>query len=183
MRPGPHQRGLTIYQRYIQKTSQNLKKMESGLTTSPSTPCAPSWSIPKDKIPDHKSGASSMKSSVWNALRSETAHTLETKMKDHIKQKSPRTAVGDHEHPIKKDNVKVIAWEDNMWRRQIRESIEIRTRRPAINRDQRYEPPPPPPHVTNCCHVTAVPVVTWPRMINLIRLMKWPWWSRNLATL
>ena len=24
--------------------------------------------------------------------------------------------------------------------------------------------------------------VTWPRRINLIRLMKWPWWSRKLAT-
>ena len=25
--------------------------------------------------------------------------------------------------------------------------------------------------------------VTWPRRISLIRLMKWPWWSRKLATL
>ena len=35
-------------------------------------------------------------------------------MKDHLKQKSPRTAVGDHEHPIKMDDVKVIQSEDNM---------------------------------------------------------------------
>ena len=28
-----------------------------------------------------------------------------------------------------------------------------------------------------------VPAVTWPQRINLIRLMKWPWWSRKLATL
>ena len=40
-----------------------------------------------------------------------------------------------------------------------------------------------PPSMTNCCHVTAVPVVTWPRRINLIHLMKWPWWSTKLATL
>ena len=25
--------------------------------------------------------------------------------------------------------------------------------------------------------------ITWPRRINLIRLMKWPWWSHKLATL
>ena len=98
-----------------------------------------------------------------------------TSMKDHLKQKSPRTAVGDHEHPIQMDDVKVIAREDNMWQRKIRESIEIRTRHPTINRSSSS--------MTNCCHVTAVPVVTWPRRINLIRLMKWPWWSRKLATL
>ena len=27
----------------------------------------------------------------------------------------------------------------------------------------------------------VVPAVTWPRRISLIRLMKWPWWSRKLA--
>ena len=32
-------------------------------------------------------------------------------------------------------NVKMITREDNMWRRKIRESIEIRTHHPAINRD------------------------------------------------
>ena len=40
-----------------------------------------------------------------------------------------------------------------------------------------------PSSMTNCCHVTAVPAVTWPRRINLIHPMKWPWWSRKLATL
>ena len=40
-----------------------------------------------------------------------------------------------------------------------------------------------PPSMTNCCHVTAVPAVTWPRRISLIRLMKWRWWSRKLATM
>ena len=44
----------------------------------------------------------------------ETARTLQTRIKDHLKQKSPRTAVGKHEHPIKMDDVKVIAREDNM---------------------------------------------------------------------
>ena len=94
---------------------------------------------PKDKTPDHK------KCSVVYEIQcpecpaqyvGETARTLETRMKDHLKQKSPRTAVGEHEHPIKMDDVKVIAREDNMWRRMIRESIQIRTRHLAINLDQ-----------------------------------------------
>ena len=55
-------------------------------------------------------------------------------MEEHLKQKSPRTAVGDHEHPIKMDNVKMIAREDNMQWRKIREPIKITTRRLAINR-------------------------------------------------
>ena len=50
--------------------------------------------------------------------------------------------MGEHEHPIKMDDVKVIAREDNMWWRKICESIEIRTRHPAIDRDQGYELPP-----------------------------------------
>ena len=93
------------------------------------------------------------------------------KVKNQLKQKSPRTAVGDHEHTIKVDNVD----REIMWRRRIHESIEMRTRRPAINHNQGYELPQ---YMTNCC-----PAVTWPRRINLIRLMKWPWWSRKLATL
>ena len=72
----------------------------------------------------------------------ETARTLETRMKDHLKQKFPWTAVGHHEQPIKMDDGKVIAREDNMWWRKICESIEIRTRHPTINRDQGYELPP-----------------------------------------
>ena len=112
---------------------------------------------PKDKTPDHK------KCGVVYEIQcpqcpaqyvGETARTLETRMKDHLKQKSQWTAVGEPEHPIKMDDVKVIAPEDNIWRCKIRESIEIRTRHPAINRDQGYElppPPPPPPSMTNCC--------------------------------
>ena len=126
------------------------KTMESGLTTSPSTPAL-------HPGPPQRQDTWSQKvwCRLWNPLSrmpclvEETARTLETRMKDHLKQKSPRTAVGEHEHPIKMDDVKVIAREDNMWRRKIREFIEIRTRRPVIN-----PPPPPPRSMTNCCNVT-----------------------------
>ena len=79
----------------------------------------------KDKTPDHK------KCGIVYEIQcpecpaqyvSETARTLETRIKDHPKQKYPWTGVGDHEHAIKMDSVKVIAQEDNMWRRKIRES-------------------------------------------------------------
>ena len=59
---------------------------------------------PKDKTPDHK------KCGVVYEIQCrecpaqyvcETARTLETRMKDHLKQKFPRTAVGNHEHPSK----------------------------------------------------------------------------------
>ena len=95
----------------------------------------------KDKTPDHK------KCGVVYEIQcpecpaqyvGETARTLETRMKDNLKQKSPR----EHEHPIKMDDVKVVAHEDIMWGRKIRDSIKIRTRHPAINRDQGYEFPP-----------------------------------------
>ena len=148
--------------------------MELGLTTSSSTPCAPSWSSLRQHSWSQKSVVYEIQCPECPAQYvSETAHTLETRIKDHLKQKSPRTAAGDHEHSIKMKDVKVIARENNMWRRKIRESIEIRTRHPAINHDQGYElpPPPPPPHLWRT------------RRISLIRLRKWPWWSRKLANL
>ena len=74
------------------------------------------------------------------AMMGETGEPM-TRLKEHFKLASPRTAVGEHEHPISQDNVKVIAREDHTLRRKIRESVEIRTRRPAINRDQGYELP------------------------------------------
>ena len=62
----------------------------------------------------------------------ETARTLETRMKDHLKEKSPRKAVGDHEHPIKMDDVKVIAREDNMWRHRNQDPPPGQQPRPGI---------------------------------------------------
>ena len=136
---------------YIRGTSEKLARIFKnhgvGAYHNPFNTLCSILVHPKDKTPDHK------KCGVVYEIQcpecpaqylGETARTLETRMKDqldHLKQKSPRTAVGEHEHHIKMDNVKVIAREDNMWRRKIRESIEIRTRHPAINRDQGYELP------------------------------------------
>ena len=55
------------------------------------------------------------------------------------------SAVAEHcleqGHDIKKENVKIIVREDHLWRRKIKESIEIRRRQPTMNRDQGYDLP------------------------------------------
>ena len=128
---------------YVRGTSEKLAKIfrEHGVGTyhKPFNTLRSILLHPKDKTPDLK------KCGVIYQLQcpqcpeqyvGETGRTLETRLKEHFKLASPRTAVGEHEHPISQDNVKVIAREDHTLRRKIRESVEIRTRRPAINRDQ-----------------------------------------------
>ena len=142
----PHQRGLALYQRYIRKTGQNIKKPWSrGLPQS-----LQHHGLHAGPPQRQDTWSQKVWCRLWNPVsrlpctvcRWNCPHTGD---KD---EKPRKTAVGDHEHPIKMDDVKVIALEDSMWRRKIRKSIEIRTRLPAINRDQGYELlPPPPPHL------------------------------------
>ena len=58
---------------------------------------------------------------------------------------TPLTAVGEYRqqchHNIEASNVKVLAHEQHLWSRKIRESIEIRTEQPALNRDTGCELP------------------------------------------
>ena len=75
-------------------------------------------------------------------------------------ERLPKTAVGDHDHPIKMDDVKVIALEDNMWWRKFCESIEIRTRHPAINLNQGYELPAIYDELLSCDHRSRVHVTS-----------------------
>ena len=98
-------------------------------------------------------------------------------MKDQLKQKSPRTAVGEHENPIKMDDVKVIAREDNMWCK-IRESIEIWNLHLA--RDMSSPPPPPPPiyyELLSCGHVTSKDLLDPPDEVAVMVTQ-----ASNLAT-
>ena len=75
----------------------------------------------------------------------ETARAMSTRLKEHLNPKATVSAVADHcleqGHNIKKENVKIIAREAHLWRRKIKESIEIRTRQPTMNRDQGYDLP------------------------------------------
>jgi hypothetical protein len=64
------------------------------------------------------------------------------------KTKGTLTAVGEHlqdfGHHLAADNNKIIAREDNYWPRKIRKSIEIKMRKPDLNRDTGYHLYPPP---------------------------------------
>ena len=104
---------------------------------------------PKDKTPDLK------KCGVVYQLKcgqcpdtyvGETARSFDIRLKEHRKTTGSRTAVGDHiqetGHKLADDETKVLAREDQYWPRKIRESIEIRLRKPAMNRDQGYHLPP-----------------------------------------
>ena len=57
----------------------------------------------------------------------ETIRKLETRVSDHRKQVGDLTAV--------------LAREEHMWKRKIRETIEIRTQRPTLNRNTGYNLP------------------------------------------
>lgn len=75
----------------------------------------------------------------------ETARAMSTRLKEHLNPKATQSAVSDHckahGHNITKENVKIIAREEHFWKRKIKESIEIRTRHPTLNRDKGYDLP------------------------------------------
>jgi hypothetical protein len=77
----------------------------------------------------------------------ETGRTLATRIKEHLNPKRTPTAIGEHMrdtgHTISDKDFKVVAREEEEFRRKVREAIEIRTRRPELNRDTGYDLPPP----------------------------------------
>ena len=71
---------------------------------------------------------------------------MSVRLGEHLNPKKlPQSAVCEHcterGHNISEDNVKIIARQDHKWRRKIKESIEIRQRKPTLNRDQGYDLP------------------------------------------
>ena len=146
--PG-NQARISVGLPYVRGTSEKLanifKQHGVGTYHKPFNTLRSMLVHPKDKTPDLK------KCGVIYHIHcprcpkdyvGETSRTLETRMKEHRRSTSPRTAVGEHEHPVSEDDVKVIGREDHTLRRKIRESIEIRTRRPTINREDGYKLPP-----------------------------------------
>ena len=73
----------------------------------------------------------------------ETARQLDTRIKEHMTRTS--SAIYEHceqtGHKIKPENTKVITSEDNLWKRKVKEAIEIKQRRPSLNRDEGLELP------------------------------------------
>ena len=69
----------------------------------------------------------------------ESKRSLETRFKEHLRDTSPRTAVGDHKrqlkHSIGPDNIKVLDLETSKVRRKVKEALFIQEIQPSLNRD------------------------------------------------
>ena len=105
---------------------------------------------PKDKTPDcdkcgvvYKINCSDCKDTYVG----ETARAMSVRFDEHTTTdtSAPLTAVGEHtvkhKHEVDIDNVQIICREDHFWNRKIRESVEIRTHKPTLNRDSGYDLP------------------------------------------
>ncbi|XP_038071191.1 uncharacterized protein LOC119740058 [Patiria miniata] len=100
----------------------------------------------KDKTPDLKKCGLVYQMSCdgcEDTYTGETARTLQTRYREHTSRSAHLTAVGEHistpGHGISVDNVKIIAREDDLWKRKISEAVEIRRHHPHMNRDGGYE--------------------------------------------
>ena len=73
----------------------------------------------------------------------ETARQLNTRLKEHLTRDS--SAIKDHcdktGHKIEPKNTNILTSEDNFWKRKVKEAIEIKQRRPSLNRDEGLELP------------------------------------------
>ena len=71
----------------------------------------------------------------------ETSRLLETRVKEHLSKNS--SAVHEHcqltGHSVDSSKTKVLATESNTFKRRIREAIEIKLRKPSLNRDNGFE--------------------------------------------
>ena len=69
----------------------------------------------------------------------ETSRLLETRVKEHLSRDS--SAVHEHfkltGHSVDSSKTKVLATENNTFKRRIRKAIMIRSRKPSLNRDNR----------------------------------------------
>ena len=69
------------------------------------------------------------------------ARLLETRIKEHLSRNS--SAVNEHckltGHSVDSSKIKVIATENNTFKRRIREAIEIKLSKPSLNRDNGFE--------------------------------------------
>ena len=102
----------------------------------------------------------------------ETKRPLSVRFKEHCKL-DKTTAVGEHcletGHSVSLTNTKVLAREEDWFKRKIKEAINIRQQQPSINRDQGYHLPAiysqilPP--ISEFRHHDQNNIITWPRSI------------------
>ena len=82
-----------------------------------------------------------MYSDIFRSIAGETSRFLETRVKEHLSRNS--SAVHEHRkltgHSVDSSKTKVLATENNTFKSRIREAIEIRLRKPSLNRDNGFE--------------------------------------------
>ena len=75
----------------------------------------------------------------------ETARVLKTRFKEHIRRTPPHSAVGEHRdntgHSFPESNIKVLDSEEHWYRRKVKEALQIKEKRPSLNRDRGLELP------------------------------------------
>ena len=73
----------------------------------------------------------------------ETGRQLDIRMKEHMAKTS--SAIHEHcdstGHTFNPSESKVLSSEDNFWKRKVKEAIEIKQRKPSLNRDEGLELP------------------------------------------
>ncbi len=78
----------------------------------------------------------------------ETARSLETRHKEHTDGKHPSSAINEHlttsgpGHSVQIEDAKILAVEDNIHARRLREAMKIHKRLPVLNRDTGADIPP-----------------------------------------
>ena len=74
----------------------------------------------------------------------ETARPLATRLQEH--QNRSTSAIHEHlqatGHSFSPQETKILSTEPFLTKRKVKEAIEIKTRRPSLNRDQGFELPP-----------------------------------------
>jgi hypothetical protein len=137
---------------YVRGVSENMSKIvrRYGVTTyfKPFNTIRSQLVRPKDKTSDLKKCGIiyELKCSQCEATYvGETSRALETRLKEHKRQKGTLTAVGEHlqqtGHKLTEDSKCVLARQDSFWPRKKHEAIEIRERGPTLNRDTGYHLP------------------------------------------
>ena len=91
---------------------------------------------------------------------SETKRSIKVRFKEHNRQYSPVTAVGEHKrdkgHDFPPKNIKILDSEEQWLRRRVNEALFIKERDPDLNRDCGMDLPPIYDHlVSRDCNISS----------------------------
>ena len=138
--------GLPYVKGLSEKLQRTFKKHGLGVYHKPQNTVRSMLVHPKDKTPTMKQCGVIYQIPCQGCSETyigETARPLGTRLNEH---KKPPSAVAEHQsntgHPVDWDNTKVLEREDGTITRKIKEAIQIKLHKPALNRDIGWELPP-----------------------------------------